>query len=181
MKIEMEFELQDEPKQLFDKFVEADRDGHLFKKLPNVKGFKQIELKKLSDGKIFFRNFAEGKAPIPAVVQSFIFPNMLVWEFYGERDHKKLTIDWQIKPSYFQNNIHAKGKWQFKKAKSNGSAIMHLDLEIRISIPIFGKLLEQVVAGHTKENMTLYIHMLEKEIYKDKKDGKHKKDKILPV
>lgn len=181
MKLEMDFELHDEPKQVFEKFVEADRDGHLFMKLPNVKGFRQIELKKLSDHKFYFRNHAEGKAPIPVVVQSFIFPNMLVWEFFGERDHKKLTIDWQIKPGFFEKNVHAKGKWQFTKAKHNGSTIMHLDLDIRITIPIFGKLLEQVVAGHTKENMTLYIHMLQKEMYKAQKDGKHKKDKILPV
>ncbi len=177
----MEFELHDEPKQVFERFVEADRDGHLFKKLPNVKDFRQIELKKLSDTKYHFRNYAEGKAPIPAVVQSFIFPNMIAWEFYGERDHKKLTIDWAIKTPYFTDQVKAKGKWEFKKAKTNAHTIMHLSLEIHIGFPLFGRLLEQVAAGHTKENMTLYIHMLQKEMYKAQKDGKHKKDTILPV
>lgn len=174
MKLELDFEIHGKPEEVFDRFVDADRDGHLFKKLPNVKSFKQIELKKLSGEKYHFRNYAEGKAPIPAVVSHFILPNMLAWEFYGERDHKKRIIDWAIKTPYFTEQVKAKGKWEFIKEKTNGNTVMHLTLEIRIGIPLFGRLLEQVVAGHTKQNMSEYIELLKEEIYKsnNKKTGK---------
>ena len=174
MKLDVDFEIHDKPEEVFDKFVEADADGHLFKKLPNVKSYKQIELKKLTGEKYYFRSYAEGKSPIPAVVQHFIFPNMIAWEFYGERDHKKRTIDWAIKTPYFTDQVKAKGKWEFKKAKTNAHTIMRLSLEIHIGFPLVGRLLEQFVAGQTKQNLTEYVELLKDEIYKNnhKKAGK---------
>lgn len=151
-KLKAEYRVPADVKTVFT----AMRDNHTeyWKDLPNIRSYRVLEEKKLSEKKKRMVIEWTGRAPIPRILQPIILPKMLKWVDTDVWDEEEFTLTWETKPYYYSEIFTCKGTWYVKKDGENkDSSIVIIDGFIDIRKPFFGGIAEKIVARYLMQNM----------------------------
>jgi len=148
--------------------LDRSRDVEVY---PNVT--KTEVLKRETRGsKMYVKVETLANGDIPPKLRKLISPKMLTWTEDGEFDHDKNEYKYTVKTHYFTNVTNIKG--HFKYFEKNGKTVRHLDGEVKINIPILGRIAERKIIEVQKENLRLDVASIKKELKQRKKKKKKK-------
>lgn len=158
MKLKASYEFSFSPEEVF--FTFRDRGDELSNKLPNVTKVTTLEKKKISKTKMKTRGYTVAMGHIPPVLRRLVHPYMLTWEDEAMWDEEELTCTWITKPKFFKEVFHCTGVW--KASGVDKKAKMELDADLKINIPILGRIAEKFISKNFYVNLDVYMNLFEK-------------------
>jgi hypothetical protein len=162
VKIKFECVVNHLAKEVFIAF--RDRGNETIKYIKDLKEVKELERKKLPDGKMLTQGVWMAKSDkIPAILKTIIKPEMLKWKDKTIWDEKNLTCHWEIETFYFNEHFECKGKWVFSEwGKNKTKAILNGYLKIFIPSLVLvpksltdkaGEMIEKIVVKELQPNL----------------------------
>lgn len=171
VRIKFKYIVHHSPKKVF--IVFRDRGQEIVKYIEDLKEVRELERKKLSDGKILTRGLWVAKPDkIPIILRTIIRPEMLRWEDETVWDEKNLSCNWKNKIFYFAEHFKCEGKWSFEREEENKTKAI-LDGYLKIFIPPIngvpktltdkaGELIEKIVLKELQPNLKKNMEAIEK-------------------
>ncbi len=103
---------------------------------------------------------------IPPKLRKLLSPKMLTWTEEGEFDFDKYEYKYRVKTHYFSDLTKITG--HFKYYEEDGKTVRELDGEIKIKIPILGRIAEKKIVEVQKENLKIDIDDIRETLKKEK-------------
>ncbi len=136
--------------------------GDLFPmdELPNVSMRKLVENRR--DGKKIYKKYdwcVHGQ--IPKIAQKIFSPESLTFSESSVWDDDKCAFESGITPHYFKNVLKFKSTSHWRAAPGGGTE-RHVEINISVSIPIIGPVVEKAIGDHFVKNTDQSAEMIVK-------------------
>ncbi len=136
-----------------------ERDVRVYPNITSVKVLKRKKKGKKQYTKI--ETCANGD--IPPRIRKIITPKMLTWVEEGEFDYSTNTYTFKVTPFYMANVFKMSGTAKWKKLE-NGKTARELRGEIKVKIPVLGRLIEKKIIETQRENLDLDVKSMVEEV-----------------
>ncbi len=125
-------------------------DSYDMNELENVTQWKVVKEEDFGDRRVGTKEWC-AHSQIPKALQPIINPKMLTWFEHSEWNRKTRVYSFTIEPHFLHKQVKCTGKTAYIDKGPNKSGRI-FEMTLKVDIPIFGPMLENLVQGILKKN-----------------------------
>lgn len=135
---------------LCDLFLDSEETAYDMAELENVTQWKVVKEEE-KDGIRYGTKEWCAHAQIPKTLQHIVSPKMLTWYEHSQWNREKKRYSFEIEPFYMKKKVKCKGQTTYK-GNGEGKTLRIFKIELKVDIPVAGRIFENLVMGLLEKN-----------------------------